>query len=456
MKVTAVFDIGRTNKKFFLFDNKLKEVYRSYTKIKEIKDEDGFPCDDLDAITHWVRSTLDLFLLNPNYSIHSVNFSAYGASMVHVDRDGKPVAPLYSYLKPLPDTMLTNFYAKHGDQWQLAKEACSPPLGMLNSGLQPYWIKYAKPKIYKKIRWSLHLPQYLSFLFTGLPVSDYTSIGCHTLLWDFKKKNYHSWVFVEGIDRLLAPIVDTTTMVLKSYRGHRIRFGVGIHDSSSALLPYFILANAPFLLISTGTWSISMNPFSEAPLSKKNLKNDVLKFMQIDGRAVKASRLFLGNEYTAQMHKMRKHFGKSRRYHYKMKIDWKLIAKLKKKNQKSFCFDSIGITRRDVCDTGLEGFKNFKEAYHQLMLELVELQILSCKMAIGKTRLQKIFIDGGFIDNDIYLKLLTQHFSGYPIRTARSGLGSALGAAMVISRKKLSEKSLAKHYELRRQKHKTA
>ncbi|SVB65319.1 uncharacterized protein METZ01_LOCUS218173, partial [marine metagenome] len=40
-KVTAVFDIGRTNKKFFLFDDDLKEVYREYIRFDEIVDEDG-------------------------------------------------------------------------------------------------------------------------------------------------------------------------------------------------------------------------------------------------------------------------------------------------------------------------------------------------------------------------------------------------------------------------------
>ena len=455
MKVTAVFDIGRTNKKFFLFDKNLKEVFRAYTIIEEIRDEDGFPCDDISEISRWVRRTLNQFLAQKKYSIQGVNFSAYGATMVHVDKHGKPVAPLYSYLKPIPPDILAGFYAKYGDQWQLAKETSSPPLAMLNSGLQPYWIKYAKPKLFNQIKWSLHLPQYLSYLFTGLPVSDFTSIGCHTLLWDYTKKDYHQWVYTEELDRILAPVVETTTMVLTTHQGRRLKFGVGIHDSSSALLPYFILANTPFLLISTGTWSISMNPFSDAPLSRKNLQNDVLKFMQIDGRSVKASRLFLGNEYKLQIKKLLAHFHKKSKYHHGIRINWKLIEKLRTHYERKFIFDTIKIPRKVSNAAGLENFENFEEAYHQLMLELVELQIESTEMAMGRTSLTKIYIDGGFIDNDIFVKLLAQHFSSHKIETARSGLGSALGAAIVISGRKISEKSLAKHYELKRQKLRT-
>ena len=36
--VTAVFDIGKTNKKFFLFDENLSEVYHSYTRLDPIPD----------------------------------------------------------------------------------------------------------------------------------------------------------------------------------------------------------------------------------------------------------------------------------------------------------------------------------------------------------------------------------------------------------------------------------
>ena len=454
MKVTAVFDIGRTNKKFFLFDKKLREVHRTYTNIEEIKDDDGFPCDNLSEITRWAKNTLNDFIRQDQYDIKAVNFSAYGASLVHLDKSGAVIAPLYSYLKPIPSKILKDFYTKYGDQWTLAKETCSPPLGMLNSGLQLYWLKYAKPKIFNRIKWSLHFPQYLTYLFTGLPVSDFTSIGCHTMLWDYKKHDYHDWVYTEGLDRILAPIVDSTTMVLKTYDRQRLSFGVGIHDSSSALLPYFIFANAPFLLISTGTWSISMNSFSNAPLSKKNLQNDVLKFMQIDGRSVKASRLFLGNEYKRQVKKLHAHFQLKPGYEHSIKIDWELIERLRASYERRFAFETIEIPRTIAEENNLSDFSNFEEAYHQLMLELVELQIASSAMALGKTSLSKIYIDGGFIDNDIYVRLLAEHFEDQQVETARSGLGSALGAAIAISDKKLSEKSLSKHYELRRQKKK--
>jgi len=36
--VTAIFDIGRTNKKFFLFDDDFREVHREYVSFPMIED----------------------------------------------------------------------------------------------------------------------------------------------------------------------------------------------------------------------------------------------------------------------------------------------------------------------------------------------------------------------------------------------------------------------------------
>jgi len=52
-EVTAVFDIGKTNKKFFLFDKDYQEVYREYTRFDTITDEDGYETEDLASLQVW-------------------------------------------------------------------------------------------------------------------------------------------------------------------------------------------------------------------------------------------------------------------------------------------------------------------------------------------------------------------------------------------------------------------
>ena len=49
--VILIFDIGKTNKKILLFDEHYRLVYEDSVRLQEITDEDGFPCEDIDALT---------------------------------------------------------------------------------------------------------------------------------------------------------------------------------------------------------------------------------------------------------------------------------------------------------------------------------------------------------------------------------------------------------------------
>ncbi len=450
MEVTAVFDIGKTNKKLFLFNRNYQEVYHSYNQFPEIRDEDGDPCDDLSAIQQWIRETFAKVLRKKKFSVKALNFSTYGASFVHIDHRGQAITPIYNYLKPFPPDLLQEFHAKYGDEITFAKETASPPLGMLNSGLQLYWLKYCRPEIFKKIRWSLHFPQYLSHLFTDIPVSEYTSIGCHTGLWDFSKNDYHSWVYAEQIDKKLAPIVPTSTSINCPVEGKRIKVGVGIHDSSAALLPYLKADPKPFVLISTGTWSISINPFSHRKLSSRDLQNDCLNFLKTDGGTTTASRLFLGNEYKIQTRFLCKAFDKPPKYHRRIRFDRSVIKSLKANFKKRFHFKSIQIKRDQPDLTDLGGLVDFEQAYHQLMMELVDMQIAASDRVISDQSLRRIYVDGGFANNDIYMNLLRDYYKEFKICSTKYPLGSALGACMVVSDKKVKKAFLKKNYDLRK------
>ncbi|MDW3649837.1 MAG: FGGY family carbohydrate kinase [Bacteroidia bacterium] len=431
MKVRAVFDIGKSNKKLFLFDENFQEVKRLYTEIPEIKDEDDFPCDDLAAIEKWVKESLFSLLDDDTYNIQSLNFSTYGASFVHIGKDGKALSPLYNYLKPYPEKLLQTFYDQYGDALTIARETASPPLAMLNSGLQLYWLKHERPQLYQQLYCSLHLPQYLSFLFSGKLVSEYTSIGCHTALWDYQKRAYHRWVYAEGIEKKLAAIQPTTQTFQQNIEGIHMKIGPGIHDSSAALIPYLKKSSEPFMLLSTGSWNIVLNPFNQEALTTEELRMDCLNFIQIDGQAVKASRLFLGNEYKIWTKKLAKHFQKYPGIHKQMNPQSDILNKLEYLPEQVYAWESI-TTYPSSISTDLSLFPDYETAYHKLMQELVELQIRALHLAKGKTSIQKLYVDGGFIDNELFLLLLAKGLPQLEILPAHNPIGSALGAAMVL------------------------
>jgi len=448
-RVNAVFDIGKTNKKFFLFDEEYNEVYRDYVNLPLTVDEDGFETENLETLRNWIKETFDAILDDSRFDIKTLNFSSYGASLVHLDYKGKPLTPLYNYTKEIPQEILEDFYKQHGDALTIGAETASPPSGMLNSGMQLYWLKKTKRDLFSQIKYSLHLPQYLSYLFTGIPVSEYTSIGCHTNLWNYDEEDYHKWVHDEGIDKILPPIVPTSASINTTYKDKKLKIGVGIHDSSSALLPYILSKKKPFLLLSTGTWSIALNPFNSESLSKQDIADNCLNYLRIDGKRVKASRFFMGNEYRLQVEKLCEYYHKEYGYHRDVTFNTDIYLALIEKPAVYFKFEGISLQRLPH-KTALEPFDTFEEAYHQLMIELMELQVDTINKAIGNSKIKKIFIDGGFTDNDVFMKLMSHHFSSFKVLSTHSPLGSALGAAMVISDKQITSQFLKENYRMKK------
>ena len=450
IKVNAVFDIGKTNKKFFLFDEEYNEVYRDYVNLPLTVDEDGFETENLETLRNWIKETFDTILEDFRFDIKTLNFSSYGASLVHLDYKGKPLTPLYNYTKEIPKEILDDFHKKHGNPLTIGSATASPPsTGMLNSGMQLYWLKNTKPEIFAQIKYSLHLPQYLSYLFTGIPVSEYTSIGCHTNLWNYDEEDYHKWVHDEDIDKILPAIVPTSASINTTYKDKKLKIGVGIHDSSSALLPYILSKKKPFLLLSTGTWSIALNPFNSESLSKEDIEDNCLNYLRIDGKRVKASRFFMGNEYRLQVEKLCEYYKKEYGYHREVKFDQNIYLNLIEKPAVYFKFEGISLQRLPQ-KTELNLFDTFEEAYHQLMIELMELQVDTINKAIGNSKIKKIFIDGGFTDNDVFMKLMSHHFSSFKVLSTHSPLGSALGAAMVISDKQITSQFLKENYRMKK------
>ncbi|MEN8826169.1 MAG: FGGY family carbohydrate kinase [Wenyingzhuangia sp.] len=446
--LTAIFDIGKTNKKFFIFDSDYQEVYREYARFDLIQDEDGHETEDLTALHDWLKEVFERILNAQKYNIEAINFSAYGASFVHLDADGKVLTPLYNYTKELDEDLINDFYQKHGPPEEFTSATGSVDESMLSSGLQLYWLKYRKPEVFAKIKYSLHLPQYLSYIFTGISLSEYTSIGCHTGLWNYKKKDYHNWVYKEEIDRILPPIVSTETSINMNYNGKRIKIGVGIHDSSAALLPYVRSSKESFVLVSTGTWSIALNPFVKTLLTPDDIKQNSINYMRINGKPVKASRLFFGNEYSFQVKKISSHFKVSNDHHKKIRFDHDIFLNITKDFQ--YCFHWETLQDQNMPENTYFSSHKFEYAYHQLMIELVLLQVESIKRVIGEDTIENLFIDGGFSDNDVYIKLVSHYLRDMELRTTDSSLGSALGAAIVISDDKLNSKFLRKNYALKK------
>lgn len=371
IKCILIFDIGKTNKKVLLYNEQYEVVYEDAIQLKEIEDEDRFPCEDIAALTSWVKNNVESLQANAQFTVKAIHYSAYGASFVYLDEQGNVIAPLYNYLKPYNASTKLQFESNYGSIENICLETASPNLDNLNSGLQLYRLKIEQPLLYSKIKWALHLPQYIHYIITGEIASDITSVGCHTLLWDFKSNQYHAWVMKEGIDKILPPIKEK----------------VGLHDSSAAIIPYLSAFSEPFVLISTGTWCISLNPFNETALANEEMELDTLCYMSYEGKPVKASRLFAGKEHEVGLKEITEMYN----------------------NQ-----------------------DDFDAAYKKLMDEIVQKQIKSTNLILCNSNVKRIFVDGGFSKNEHYMQGLANGYPEIEIYAATIPQASSLGAALVI------------------------
>lgn len=449
LPVIAIFDIGRTYKKFLLFDQDYRSVSETSVNIPDIGDEDGDPCENLEAIRTWMKEELRQALQDKRYDIQAVNFSAHGASMVHIDAAGNPVTLLYDYRKPLDEELTNDFYELFGGRPSFSRVTGSPVLDMLNSGIQLYWLKNRKPEKFANVHTSLHLPQYGNYLFSGNRHADITSIGCHTGLWDFENRQYHSWLAQEGVeDRLPAASAITLTDPVR-YGDRIIPTGIGVHDSSAALLPFVYTAPQPFLFLSSGTWNISLHPFFGGKLSDGDYEQDCLYYLLDVHRPVAASRLFLGNEHDYQVKKLAAYFSKQEKYYLKVQPDAKILEALLTVQSADTTFypETMSGTGPFPWLKGappdLSRFGSFEVAYHQLMLDLTYLQKVSLSLLTRHQPVSRMYISGGFVQSGVFMELLNAFLPGWEIFIAENKHASALGAAIALheawQRRPLSE-----------------
>ena len=143
--VIAIYDIGKTNKKIILFNEEFKIISEIEERFAEILDDDGFECDDIDHIESWIKESLASLVHSDKYDLKAVNFSTYGATVVYLDENGNRLTPVYNYLKPLDEKIAESLYKRHGGRDEFCRRTASPALGMLNSGLQPLWLKAVNP-----------------------------------------------------------------------------------------------------------------------------------------------------------------------------------------------------------------------------------------------------------------------------------------------------------------------
>jgi len=255
---------------------------------------------------------------------------------------------------------------------------------------------------------------------------------------------YHPWLKAEKI-KLPEPVSPSGVFDV-SIEGHMVKTGIGIHDSSASLVPYLKSTDRQFILVSTGTWCIFMNPFNREPLTADQLRRDTLCYMTIDRHQVKASRIFLGHIHDLNVARLDDRFGVTGELYKTIKIKSKKIGKLLASRHGRIFFRH-GIPPGYVDEQAdLSHFLTYADAYHQMICDLVDVCMESWRLIIpADDKTEIVYVTGGFARNDTFVRILAARLPDKRVYASQVENSTALGAAMTIY-EKAADRSLPTVY----------
>ncbi|MEM1852733.1 MAG: FGGY family carbohydrate kinase [Thermofilaceae archaeon] len=420
-RLIAVLDVGKTNKKFTVYTEQLQPLFSTSTRIGEISVE-GILCDDAEAIVRWARAALAEWAGR----VSAIAVTTHGATLALLDERGELAMPVVSYNHEVGEEVKSEFYARFGSPEELYIRTGTPPLGqLLNAGVQLFWISTRFPDRYRRARKLLFLPQYIVHALSNLEAAELTSIGCHTYLWDLVDSRWSS--VAEGLDaHSLSPGIRSVWEPLGRLRGAVVT--PGIHDSNAALLPYLAVEREEFVLASTGTWCVLMYPGAPFAPEPVDMSRDILYYVDAYGRPVKAARFKIGFEFDYYVEDIRRRFGAEP---LKIALDESLAVEVLKE-ARAFYVPTLtpGTGQfprskgRLVGDPG-----DAVRAYYYLNLSLA-VQTWYALNLLTDGKGVKVYVQGGFARNDVYLSYLSTLLRNCEIVRAENPEATSLGAAV--------------------------
>ncbi|SIR21456.1 Sugar (pentulose or hexulose) kinase [Rhizobium sp. RU35A] len=294
----AVLDIGKTNAKVLVLDCATGAELSVRRRPNRVLSGPLYPHYDIEALWAFFREALAALYAETGFD--AISITTHGASGVLLDAEGGLVLPVLDY----EHTYSAEIRAAYAALRPPFAETFSPALsGGLNLGAQIHYQKTAFADAFARVRTILTYPQYWAFRLTGIVANEVTSLGCHTDLWQPATGNFSSLVDRLGIREKMAPVrsaFDALGPVLPALAAELgleapVPVYCGIHDSNASLLPHLVGRDAPFAVVSTGTWVISFGVGGD--LQHLDPARDTLANVDAYGRAVPSSRFMGGREF---------------------------------------------------------------------------------------------------------------------------------------------------------------
>lgn len=291
----AVFDFGKTNAKMFVFAANLSILYEE--RCTPVWRDHG-PYRVLDDQTLWIWMQAALRRGRRAAPIGGIMVTTHGCTGALIGRDSL-VYPILDYESVAPAEIEQAFAPLVPD----FQETFSPPLPTcMNFGKQLFWIEETEPQVWASTEAVVPYPQFWCWRLGAPPVSELTSLACHTHLWSPRHNDFSSLAHTRGW-RERFPAFASAGAVIGSFSldGTNLRIHNGVHDSNASLYLYHRMGeHRGCALVSTGTWVVSFNP--HCPLEALNAERDMLVNITVNGDKVPTARFMGGREFDLLTH----------------------------------------------------------------------------------------------------------------------------------------------------------
>ncbi|MDR2631894.1 MAG: carbohydrate kinase [Spirochaetaceae bacterium] len=449
----AVIDIGMTNKKVAVYDDALTQVDAQY-RVFPPKEIDGLEAHDLEAMEAWFITRLAEAA--KRYPIKTIAVTTHGATFTAVGGDGKPSIPCIYYTHEPGEEFHRRFYEQFGSPEALQERTGTPNLkAMINTAKGIFFAKEKFAEGFQKTAHLLLYPQYWGYRFTGKTGAEGTYMGCHSYLWDQLEGRLSTVAEGLGIASLMPGTLNNSWDVLGTITGEVARktglpaetvVTLGIHDSNSSLLPHFAKkGETGFVLNSTGTWCVIMNPVKHYGFAPEELGKVVFFNISAFRGPVKTA-IFLGGQEFETWSGVLKALHK--REDLPPYDQARYLSLLEKKN----CFllpeltagtGQFPLSKPRVVEDGKEYsfedinrgralppcFTDYEAGFAALRISLV-MQTLTALERTGLVPGVEVFTEGGFRKNEAYNALLSASLRDNRVFLTDIAEATALGAAM--------------------------
>ncbi|MDR3334157.1 MAG: carbohydrate kinase [Treponema sp.] len=460
----VVIDIGMTNKKVALYDDALKQVDAHYRNFPPVL-IDGIETHDLEAMEEWFIQELAAYAAH--YPIKVIAVTTHGATFVCVGKDGKPSVPCVYYTHEPGDAFHARFYERFGSPEALQARTGTPALkGMINTGKGICFAQEHYPEQFKRTLHLLQYPQYWGYRFSGNIGAEGTYMGCHGYLWDHGAGRLSSVAEGLGVADCMPKQLGASWGVLGTITGElaaktglspAVIVTMGLHDSNSSLLPHFAKkGETGFVLNSTGTWCVSMNPVKQYGFAPEELGKVVFFNISAFGTPVKTAIFLGGQEFETWSGVLKDIHGRTDVPPYNASLYRTLLQEKNAfllpeltagsgqfpQSKPQVVENSRDYPFADIAAHLPPSFQHYETGIALLQISLV-MQTLTALERTGLAPGAAVFTEGGFRKNEAYNILVSAALGNNQVFLTdiaeATALGAAMTAKMALTGKKLQD-----------------